>query len=104
MSWVLLAGAIVSEVVATLSLKVVSDGGTWRWYLLTGAGYAAAFALLTAVLCGRAFRSVSPTACGPPVTAGVSHLVFGEPLTRRMLAGIMLIMAGVLMVEVGRIH
>ena len=30
-----------------------------------------------------------------------SRLLFGEPLTRTMVAGIVLIMAGVLLVEIG---
>ena len=41
------------------------------------------------------------SAGGVAVTAMASRLLFGEPLTRTMVAGIVLIMAGVLLVEIG---
>ena len=41
---------------------------------------------------------------GVAVTAIASRLLFGEPLTRTMVAGIALIMAGVLLVEIGSAH
>jgi len=44
------------------------------------------------------------SAGGVAVTAIASRLLFGEPLTRTMVAGIALIMAGVLLVELGSAH
>ena len=44
------------------------------------------------------------SAGGVAVTAIASRLLFGEPLTRTMVAGIVLIMAGVLLVELGSAH
>ena len=44
------------------------------------------------------------SAGGVAVTAIASRFLFGEPLTRIMVAGIALIMAGVLFVELGSAH
>ena len=44
------------------------------------------------------------SAGGVAVTAIASRLFFNEPLTRTMMAGIALIMAGVLLVEIGSAH
>jgi len=71
------------------------------------AGYLGAFALLTLALkeglaLGVAYGIWS--AGGVAVTAIASRFLFGEPLTRTMVAGIALIMAGVLLVELGSAH
>ena len=83
MSGVYLVAAIASEVTGTLSLKLASDGRGLRWL-------------------GVAYGIWS--AGGVAVTAIASRLLFGEPLTRTMVAGIVLIMAGVLLVELGSAH
>ena len=44
------------------------------------------------------------SAGGVAVTAITSRFLFGEPLTHTMVAGIALIMAGVLLVELGSAH
>ena len=107
MSGIYLLAAIASEVTGTLSLKLASDGRGLRWYCLVMAGYLGAFALLTLALpeglpLGVAYGIWS--AGGVAVTAIASRLLFGEPLTRTMVAGIALIMAGVLLVEIGSAH
>ena len=99
--------AIASETTGTLSLKLASDGRGLRWYCLVMAGYLGAFALLTLALTeglplGVAYGIWS--AGGVAVTAIASRLLFSEPLTRTMVAGIVLIMAGVLLVELGSPH
>ena len=104
MSGVYLVAAIASETTGTLSLKLASDGKGLRWYCLVMVGYLAAFAMLTLALTeglplGVAYGIWS--AGGVAVTAMASRLLFGEPLTRTMVAGIVLIMAGVLLVELG---
>ena len=91
----------------TLSLKLASDGRGLRWYAVVMGGYLAAFAMLTLALkeglgLGVAYGIWS--AGGVAVTAIASRLLFGEPLTRTMVAGIVLIMAGVLLVELGSAH
>ena len=107
MSGVSLVAAIASETTGTLSLKLASDGRGLRWYCLVMAGYLGAFALLTLALTeglplGVAYGIWS--AGGVAVTAIASRLLFSEPLTRTMVAGIVLIMAGVLLVELGSPH
>lgn len=107
MSGIYLLGAIASEVTGTLSLKLASDSKGHRWYGVVMAGYLAAFALLTLTLreglpLGVAYGVWS--AGGVAATAIASRFFFGEPLTRIMIAGIALIMVGVLLVEVGSVH
>lgn len=107
MSGIYLVAAIASEVTGTLSLKLASDGRGLRRYGVVITGYLAAFAMLTATLkaglpLGVAYGIWS--AGGVAVTAIASRLLFGEPLTRTMVAGIALIMAGVLLVEIGSAH
>ena len=104
MSGVYLVAAIASETTGTLSLKLASDGKGLRWYGVVMVGYLAAFAMLTLALTeglplGVAYGIWS--AGGVAVTAMASRLLFGEPLTRTMVVGIVLIMAGVLLVELG---
>lgn len=104
MSWIYLVGAIASEVTGTLSLKLASGPKGLRWYGVVATGYLMAFVMLTLTLregfpLGVAYGIWS--AGGVAVTAIASRILFGEPLTRTMAAGIVLIMAGVLLVEVG---
>ena len=71
------------------------------------AGYLGAFAMLTLALkegLGLGIAYGIWSAGGVAVTAIASRLLFGEPLTRTMVAGIVLIMAGVLLVELGSAH
>ena len=66
-----------------------------------------AFAMLTLALKeGLAFGAAYGiwSAGGVAVTAIASRILFGEPLTRTMMAGIALIMTGVLLVEFGSAH
>lgn len=100
--WSLLAAAVLSEVVASLSLKAALENPAW--YALVVTGYLAAFTLLAAVL-----RRGTPVgvaygvwaALGVTLTALGAAAVFGERLTWTMLAGIGLVVAGVLCVEIG---
>jgi len=106
MQWLLLVLAIASEVGATLSLKIATDGRP-RWYLGVVPGYLAAFALLSAALgeglaLGVAYGIWAAT--GVAATAVLSRILFKEPLTPVMGAGIVLIIGGVLLIEVGATH
>ena len=102
MSGLYLVAAIASETTGTLSLKLASDGRGLRWYGLVMAGYLGALALKEGLALGVAYGIWS--AGGVAVTAIASRFLFGEPLTRTMAAGIALIMAGVLLVELGSAH
>jgi small multidrug resistance pump len=104
-TWVLLAGAVLSEVSATLALRAATDDPAWFTVVVTG--YAAAFVLLAAVL--RAGMSIGVAyglwaATGVTLTAVAAAFLFAEPLTPVMGAGIALVVAGVLLVELGARH
>ena len=101
-AWPALGGAIISEVSATLALRqALNQPG---FYVVVGIGYALAFVLLSLTL--RAGMPLGVAyglwgALGVALTAVLSMLVFGEPITVLVALGIALIMAGVLLVEIG---
>ncbi len=100
--WIFLIGAIVSEVAAALSLKAGMDNPLF--YIIVAVGYAAAFIFLTKALkLGMALGVAYGIwgACGVALTAVLSNLIFKEPLTAIMIAGIIVIIIGVLMIELG---
>jgi small multidrug resistance pump len=104
-TWVLLGSAIVCEVTASLSLKRALD--VPALYAVVAAGYVAAFVLLTLTLkhgLGIGVAYGIWAACGVALTAVASRILFDEPLTGLMLAGIALIIGGVLLVELGASH
>lgn len=103
--WVLLGGAISFEVAGSLSLKGALEHPLL--YIVVVVGYLAAFTLLTFVL--RAGMPVGVAygiwgALGVALTALLSAAIFGEPLTPLMLAGMGLVIAGVLCVQLGAGH
>ena len=103
MGWVLLAIAIVCEVGATISLKLATDGRR-RWYVPVAVGYVTAFSLLAGALAlglpiGVAYGVWAAT--GVALTAVLGRLLFKDPLTLTMAAGVVLIVAGVVLIEVG---
>jgi len=106
--WLALAGAILVEVIATLSLRA-SDGFRKRgWMIPVVLGYLASFYLLWISLSlgmpvGVAYGVW--TACGVALVAVIARFLFSEPLTWLMGAGIALIVAGVLTIEMsGAVH
>ncbi|HTY28347.1 MAG TPA: multidrug efflux SMR transporter [Mycobacterium sp.] len=106
--WLTLAAAIVVEVCATLSLRASKGFRNKRWIAPVVAGYAAAFTLLYVTLAlgmpvGIAYGVWS--AAGVALVAVIARLIFDEPLTPLMLAGIGLIIAGVLTIQLtGSVH
>lgn len=102
MMWLALAGAILVEVIATLSLRA-SDGFRKRaWIVPVTAGYLASFSLLWVSLSlgmpvGIAYGVWS--ACGVALVAVIARFLFHEPLTWVMASGIALIIGGVLTIE-----
>jgi small multidrug resistance pump len=106
--WLALAGAILVEVFATLSLRA-SDGFRKKvWIGPVVAGYLASFYLLWVSLAlgmpvGIAYGVW--TACGVALVAIIARFLFAEPLTWLMVLGIALIVAGVLTIETaGAVH
>jgi small multidrug resistance pump len=100
--WWALAGAILCEVIATLSLRA-SDGFRRKaWIAPVTLGYLASFSLLWLSLdhgmpVGIAYGIW--TACGVVLVAVIARFLFSEPLTPVMACGITLIVAGVLTIE-----
>lgn len=106
MAWILLVGAIVAEVCATLSLRMASLGRR-AWYAPVVVGYTAAFGLLSLALgegLGIGVAYGIWAALGVALTAVASKVLFDEPLTPTMAAGIALIIGGVLLIELGAAH
>lgn len=106
MSWIYLASAILVEVAATLSLRMAAQGER-LWFIAVGIGYAAAFVFLTLALSGGIALGVAYgiwAASGVALTAFASRVLFKEPLTKVMGLGIALIVAGVLLIELGGAH
>lgn len=103
--WFLLGAAIASEVAGSLSLKGALENPLL--YVVVVVGYVVAFALLSLVL--RAGMPVGVAygvwgALGVAVTALLSAIVFGEQITPLMIAGMVLVIAGVLCVNLGLGH
>lgn len=106
--WLALAGAILVEIAATLSMRA-SDGFRKKiWLIPVISGYLASFVLLSVSLSlgmpvGIAYGVWS--ACGVALVAVLARFLFAEPLTAMTGLGIGLIIAGVLTIEmVGRLH
>jgi small multidrug resistance pump len=104
--WWALTGAILIEVVATLSLRA-SDGFRKKaWLLPVIAGYLASFYLLWVSLSAGMPVGIAYgvwTACGVALVAILARFLFSEPLTWMMAAGIALIVAGVLTIEMAAV-
>src|SRR5699024_8855826 len=101
-TWLLLAAAILSEVTATLSLRGALDQPAL--YAVVVVGYVLTFALLAQTLrrgMGLAVAYGLWGAIGVVLTARASAVLFGEPLSALKISGILLIAAGVAVVELG---
>lgn len=101
-AWLLLGAAILSEVAATLSLRGALDQPAL--YVVVVAGYVLTFVLLAQVLkrgMGLGVAYGFWGACGVVLTALLSAVLFGEPFTALKSLGIVLVAAGVVVVELG---
>lgn len=108
MGYVFLALAIIGEVIATTFLKFTSgERNVWWAYLIVGIGYAFAFWMLSLTL-GRGVPLGIAYALwagiGVVAVAIISWLVFHESLTWLQIAGMALVIAGVVMLELGARH
>ncbi|MFF0000200.1 DMT family transporter [Streptomyces avermitilis] len=106
MGYVLLAGAITAEVAATTAMKY-SDGFSRLWpSLLTALGYLVAFALLAQTLktvsVGTAYAIWAGV--GTAAIAAIGMVFLGEGMNPAKLAGIALIIGGVVVLNVGGAH
>ena len=101
-----LALAILTEVAATLSLRMAGVSSR-KWLIPTFILYPASFALLAVTLSGGMAIGVAYgiwTACGVALTAVAGRVLFHERLTWVSTLGIALIAGGVILVEMGAVH
>ncbi|MCX5282564.1 multidrug efflux SMR transporter [Streptomyces sp. NBC_00198] len=106
MGYVLLAGAIAAEVGATTAMKY-TEGFSRLWpSLLTVLGYVIAFALLAQTLksisVGTAYAIWAGV--GTAAIAAIGALFLGEGLTVAKAGGIVLIIGGVVLLNLGGAH
>lgn len=104
MQWVWLVTAIGSELAGTLSLRATDGMKRRRWLVGTVVGYGLsmrflALSLQAGMLLGVAYGIWA--ASGIALVALLARFIWAEPLTRRMLLGIAVIAAGVVLVELG---
>ncbi|MFI0789397.1 DMT family transporter [Streptomyces lydicus] len=103
MVYLTLAGAILSEVLATTAMKY-SDGFSKLWpSLATAVGYLLAFALLA-----RTLRSMSVgtayaiwAGAGTAVIAAIGMVFLGESASALKIVGVLLVIAGVAVLNLG---
>lgn len=100
--WLILVAAIALEVTATMALRGAIDN-PW-WAILAVAGYGGAFVLLSLLLrMGASIGAVYGiwAASGVALTAVIASVIFAEPFTLTIGIGIVLVIAGVVLVETG---
>jgi small multidrug resistance pump len=105
-AWAWLCAAIVTEVAGTLALRGAIDERPWL-YAVTAAGELGSFLLLVKVLQAGMPLGVAYGvwgALGVALTAGLAALLFDERFTGVMVGGLVLVVAGVLLVELGSRH
>ncbi len=107
MAYLLLAGAIMSEVIATLSLRASEGFARPQFLAVTLVGYIAAFSALSLALqrglpLGVAYGVWA--AAGVALVALLSVPLFGESLSIVQGLGVVLVIAGVLALELGGTH
>ncbi|MET7651622.1 MULTISPECIES: multidrug efflux SMR transporter [unclassified Streptomyces] len=106
MGYLTLAGAIAAEVAATTAMKY-SDGFSRLWpSLLTAVGYVVSFLLLAQTLktvgIGTAYAIWAGV--GTATIAVIGLALFGESLTLTKAAGVLLIVGGVVVLNLGGAH
>ncbi|WP_425556913.1 DMT family transporter [Frondihabitans cladoniiphilus] len=114
MGYLFLAAAIVSEVVATSFLRLTSNpGGTsgtstpWWPYIIVVVGYVLSFVMLSQTLSAGIPLGIAYAVwagAGVVLVALISWIFFKETLTLVQVGGIVLVIAGVGMLELGGRH
>ncbi|MCT9933054.1 multidrug efflux SMR transporter [Planotetraspora sp. A-T 1434] len=107
MAWLLLAAAIASEVLATSALKLSDGLSHVAWTVVVVAGYVASFILLAWTL-----KLQMPVGIAYAVWAGIGTaaialigtLFLGEGMNLTKVAGIVLIICGVVVLNLAGSH
>ncbi|MCB5179934.1 DMT family transporter [Streptomyces antimicrobicus] len=103
MPWVLLAAAIAAEVAGTTAMKY-SDGFTKLWPSVgTFVGYAVAFTLLAQTLKSMSVSTAYAvwSGVGTAAIAAIGMCFLGETASAARIAGIALVIAGVVVLNMG---
>ncbi|MBK1784723.1 DMT family transporter [Prauserella cavernicola] len=104
-AYLLFAGAVLAEVTATISLKFSQGFTKLGPSIVVIVGYAIAFALLAQVLkAGVPVAVVYAiwSAAGVALVAVIGAVFLNESLNLTMVAGLALVIGGVVLLEVGR--
>ena len=107
MPWLFLVGAIVSEVIATLALKLSDGFSRLVPSIVVVIGYVVAFGMLSQALTRGMAIGVAYgvwAAAGVALVAIAGAVLFGESMTVTQMGGIALVIAGVLALELGAAH
>ena len=106
MAWVLLAVAIASEIVATLSLKQSEGFSRLGHSVVAILGY-----VISLTLVGQALKTIPVSVAyaiwsgaGTAIVAGVGMAFLGESVSVVRVAGISLIVVGVVVLNIGGTH
>ncbi len=106
MGYLLLTGAIAAEVAGTTAMKYSAGFSRLTPSLVTVIGYLVAFALLAQTLktveVGTAYAIWSGV--GTVAIASIGMMFLGEAVNAAKLAGIVLVIAGVVLVNTGGVH
>jgi small multidrug resistance pump len=96
-AWLLLAVAILCELVGTLALRRLAEGGVWWAGVLVALGYTASFICL-----GFALRRLNVgvayaiwSGIGTTAVSIAGTILFGERLNAQAVAGMALVIIGV---------
>lgn len=107
MGYVFLAGAIASEVVATLSLRASEGFSRLGFAAVVVVGYVVAFVLLSLTLTRGVPLGIAYgiwAAVGVAAVAVLSIPLFGEGLSAIQVGGLVLVVLGVVALEAGGSH
>lgn len=108
MGYLFLALSIVGEVIATTFLKFTSgERAVWWAYPIVVVGYIFAFTMLSQTLSRGVPLGIAYAiwaGVGVVLVAIISWLAFGETLTWQQLAGMALVVGGVVLLELGGKH
>ncbi|WP_314172880.1 DMT family transporter [Streptomyces winkii] len=106
MVYVTLAGAILAEVLGTTAMKYSNGFSKLVPSLITGVSYAVAFILLAQTLKTMAVGTAYAiwAGVGTAAIAAIGIAFIGESVTLAKMIGIVLVIAGVVVLNLGGIH
>jgi small multidrug resistance pump len=107
MPWIFLGLAIAAELVGTLGLRQVANSPVWWGFVLVAVAYSASFAFMWFALHSLNVGVVYAiwAGVGTAAVAVAGAVLFGEHLGWQAIAGMLVIVSGVvLLVSSGSVH